>query len=110
MPLYEYRCQRCRRKFTNYVALSDADSALSCPTCGGAATKLVTGCAFHRSEAARIADFEPRDARRTDFFRDPFNVGLAAKQRLRDRGIDLSPRVEEIVERGRSGQILDDVR
>lgn len=110
MPLYECRCQRCRRTFTNYVALSDAGSALNCPMCGGAATKLVKGCAFHRSEAARIAHFEPRDARRADFFRDPYNIGLAAKRRLRDRGIDLGPRVEEIVERGRTGQILDDVR
>lgn len=110
MPLYEYRCQRCRRKFTNYVALSEAGSGLDCPICGGAATKLVTGCAFHRSEAARIADFEPRDGRRADFFRDPYNVGLAAKRRLRDSGIDLGPRVEEIVERGRTGHILDDAR
>ena len=108
MPLYEFRCRSCQLQFTKLARLSEAGSPLGCPACGAPVTKLVSSCALHRSEAARLADFDPRDARRPDFYRDAYNVGLAAQRRLRDSAVDLGPRVEEIIERGRTGQILDE--
>jgi len=110
MPLYDYRCPACSERFSRWLGLTELESPSSCPGCGAHAIRLVSGCAFHRSESSRLADFDPHDARRPDFFRDPHNVGLAAKRRLRDSPLDLGSKLDEIVERGRTGQILDDVR
>ena len=110
MPLYEYRCSDCRRQFMRLVRLDQADSVPDCPTCAAPGTKLVSAPALHRSESARLAEFHPDDARRPGFYRDPRNIGLATKRRLLDSNLDLGPQVDEIIERGRTGQILDDAR
>jgi len=43
-----------------------------------------------------------------DFYKDSRNVGLWTKKKLNDLGVDLGPKLDEIVEKGRSGKILDD--
>jgi hypothetical protein len=43
-----------------------------------------------------------------DFYKDSRNVGLWTKKKLNDLGVDLGPKLDEIVEKGRSGRILDD--
>jgi hypothetical protein len=35
-------------------------------------------------------------------------VGLWAKKRMRELGVDLGPKMDEIVEKGRTGKILDE--
>jgi len=36
MPLYEYRCQKCGKKFELLRRMSDADRYLECPECRSA--------------------------------------------------------------------------
>jgi hypothetical protein len=43
-----------------------------------------------------------------DFYKDSRNVGLWTKKKLNDLGVDLGPKLDEIVEKGRSGKILDE--
>lgn len=33
MPIYEYRCQNCGRKFEKLRKIADADAELPCPYC-----------------------------------------------------------------------------
>jgi len=35
MPLYEYRCEDCSRRFVVRRPVDHRDEALSCPQCGG---------------------------------------------------------------------------
>jgi hypothetical protein len=42
------------------------------------------------------------------FYKDSRNVGLWAKKRMKELGADLGPKMDEIVERGRTGRILED--
>ncbi|GAB4251950.1 MAG: hypothetical protein Kow00122_09660 [Thermoleophilia bacterium] len=34
MPIYEYRCGRCRHEFDELVSFSAADDPRPCPACG----------------------------------------------------------------------------
>jgi len=43
------------------------------------------------------------------FYRDSRNVGLWAKKRAKEMGVDLGSQFEETVEKARSGKILDDL-
>ena len=45
MPLYEYQCQACGRRFERIQKFSDPPVDV-CPTCGGAVDKLVSSPAF----------------------------------------------------------------
>ncbi len=36
MPLYEYRCQKCGKRFELLRRIKDADSDLECPDCRSA--------------------------------------------------------------------------
>jgi hypothetical protein len=55
-----------------------------------------------------LANFDTSRPKGNDFYKDSRNVGLWAKKRMRELGVDLGPKMDEIVERGRTGKILDD--
>jgi len=43
MPLYEYRCEKCKRRFSLLVGMTAEKAPLRCPRCGSArATKLIS--------------------------------------------------------------------
>jgi len=43
MPLFEYRCNQCRRKFSLLVGVTAEKAKLECPRCGSRkATKLIS--------------------------------------------------------------------
>jgi putative FmdB family regulatory protein len=43
MPLFEYRCNRCGKKFSLLVGMTAEKAKLECPKCGGKkATKLIS--------------------------------------------------------------------
>jgi putative FmdB family regulatory protein len=34
MPIYEYECTNCGKKFEAYRKIADSDSEIKCPRCG----------------------------------------------------------------------------
>jgi hypothetical protein len=71
--------------------------------------RVLSGFAYHRSEANRLAEFDASVSNHADFYKDSRNIGLWAKKRAQDMGVDLGPSFEETVEKARTGKILDDV-
>ena len=63
---------------------------------------------MHRSEASRLADFDVARANDPGFYRDSRNVGLGAKKRAQRLGVDTGGRLDEIVEKARTGRFLDE--
>lgn len=39
MPLYEYTCQQCQRRFDALRPMSSADAPIDCPYCGSRETR-----------------------------------------------------------------------
>jgi len=47
MPLYEYHCKKCEKKFETLVSLKDLKASAKCPNCGSQETDrlMSTFCA-----------------------------------------------------------------
>jgi putative FmdB family regulatory protein len=107
MPLYEYRCDQCQRKFTHLCLSANILTSVTCSYCASArVTKLMSTIAVHRSEAARLAELDVRRPQGDDFYRDRNNIGLQAKQRLQREGIQPDAHFEEVVEKARTEKFL----
>lgn len=109
MPIYEYRCNRCKKEFSHlFLKFSDVELP-RCESCKRRdVTRLLSSFALHETEASRLADFDTSKPRGDDFYKDSRNVGLWAKKKMKDLGVDLGSKMDEIVDRGRTGKILDD--
>ena len=60
MPLFEYRCNQCRRKFSLLVGVTAEKAKLECPRCGSRkATKLISRIA--RTSKSEDDDFDGSD-------------------------------------------------
>jgi hypothetical protein len=55
-----------------------------------------------------MAQLDTSKPKGDDFYKDSRNIGLWAKKRMREMGVDLGSKMDEIVEKGRTGKILDE--
>ena len=109
MPIYEYRCQRCRREFSHLSIHSNEVKNVACKYCGGKKlTRLFSSFAVHQTEESRLSQVDTSKYPGEGYYRDSRNVGLWAKKRVRELGADLGTKMDEIVERGRTGKILEE--
>lgn len=57
MPLYEYRCLQCRKRFSKLLGIAERDNPQVCPICGSTESKrLVSRVARLRSEDQMLDD------------------------------------------------------
>ncbi|MFN7019204.1 MAG: FmdB family zinc ribbon protein, partial [Fimbriimonadales bacterium] len=57
MPIYEYRCQQCRKRFSKLLGIAQRDNPQVCPICGATESKrLVSRVARLRSEDQMLDD------------------------------------------------------
>ncbi len=110
MPIYEFECARCGRVSSHVMIGSERKERPACPQCGSARMRRVmSSFAVVESEASRLANFDTSKPRDESFYRDSRNVGLWAKKRARDMGVDLGPKFEETVEKARSGKLIKEM-
>lgn len=105
MPIYEYRCRKCRRRFSVLTLRVSEAPVVECSHCGGhGADRLMSRFAMPRSEADRLdALSDPSSLSGLDAD-DPKSVGRWMRQMGRElgdevEGEDLDEIVDEI-ERG----------
>lgn len=111
MPIYEYLCQECGREFQYLVLKKEDKDTLACPGCKGRTLKrLVSRVAYHASDQDRLAAFDPDAPRDDAFYKDTRNIGLHAKKRARQMGVDLGSGFEAKLDRLRTdpGKVFDD--
>jgi len=110
MPIFEYECERCGRISSQVVLGSEKESRPACPHCRSSRThRVMSSFAMTVSEDVRLADFDTSKPRDESFYRDSRNVGLWAKKRARQMGVDLGSKFEETVEKARSGKLIKDM-
>jgi putative FmdB family regulatory protein len=108
MPLYEYQCNECGGINTALILQPCEEENLQCAKCQSQAlVRILSSFALHKSEAQRVEEFDPRSQRSNSFYKDDRNVGLWAKKRMRQLGVDLGPSFNETVEQARSGKLPD---
>jgi putative FmdB family regulatory protein len=111
MPIYEYRCKGCQSVFQRLILHEKEEGRLCCPDCGGKELqRLISRVAYHVSEADRLADFRPGARQDDSFYKDSRNIGLQAKKRAQQMGVDLGGGFEEKLEKLRTdpGSVIKD--
>ena len=111
MPIYEYSCSSCRLQYQRLVMRKSEEEEVVCPHCGSKGkTRLVSRVAYHVSEQDRLDAYRPQDTGNDAFFKDSRNIGLSAKKRARDLGVDLGKGFEEKLEKLRTdpGSVIKD--
>jgi len=109
MPIYEYRCQNCHRRFSKFWrAFSDAEGAeVQCEYCGSDdVQRLISRVRMVRSEESRLEDMA--DPSQWDIDEnDPKSMGRfmrKMKNELGDEAGDIGPEFDEVIDRLESGQ------
>jgi putative FmdB family regulatory protein len=112
MPIYEYRCQDCRRRVSIlWRTLSEAQSGEPrCPRCGGAnLTRLMSRVAVARSEDAHMDDLmDPSSLGGLDE-NDPKSIARWMRKMSREMGEDTGEELDEVVDRLESGQTPEQI-
>jgi len=108
MPVYEYRCQACQRKFSALIGMTAEPDDEKCPHCGSTDTaKLVSRFARFRSEDDRIDAL----ADRLETMGEPDSateMREVMKEMGRAMDEDVSDEMEEMFEADMSGEAEDE--
>jgi len=103
MPIYEYRCESCKRRVSVWVRRM-GDDAERCPRCGGATlTRLVSRFAFSRGDEARLVRLADDAALAGIDEKDPKPVARFVKRMGQEMGEDAGPELEQAMEEMESG-------
>jgi len=82
---------------------AEVASSLVCPDCGDTRLRrLVSRVVYHQSEGDRIDSYDPSTRQSDTFMKDTRNIGLHAKKRARDMGVDLGSSFDAKVEKLRT--------
>ncbi len=110
MPLYEYRCNNCRRKTTVFVRGFSSSVAPKCSYCGSEdMARLISKVAILKSEESRLESLAaPSNFGDVDE-NDPRSVARWAKKMGREMGEDLGPDFDEVIDRMEAGETPDDM-
>ncbi|HUA34370.1 MAG TPA: FmdB family zinc ribbon protein [Candidatus Binataceae bacterium] len=110
MPIFEYECAGCERISSHVVLNTRRRERRVCPACGGARLRRVmSSFAVVESESSRLSNFDTSTPRDESFYKDSRNVGMWAKKRARQMGVDLGDKFESTVEKARSGKLIKDM-
>lgn len=107
MPLFEYTCDHCRKKFSVLVGMTAQADADVCPHCGSAqATKRVSRFARGRSENDLLDDMADMD--KIGDMDDPKAMRRWAKEMGKEMGEDLGDDFDEYMDAAESGEDGDE--
>ncbi|MBW1710629.1 MAG: zinc ribbon domain-containing protein [Deltaproteobacteria bacterium] len=109
MPIYEYECETCGLLTSALILNPREEETLRCEHCQGKSlTRVLSRFALHKTESQRLKEFNPRAPRDDSFYKDSRNVGLWAKKRSKELGVDLGDQFEEVVEKARTSNHPED--
>lgn len=109
MPIYEYRCQSCHRRFSMFNRSFSETKEPLCTHCGSAGgTRLISQVTFIKSWSESL-DNMPSWESMSDFDEDdPRSVARMLRRMKDDTGEDIGPEGEEMLARMDAGEMIND--
>ena len=110
MPIYEYRCQKCKRRFTLFFTYADyGKTAPTCTHCGSQDVQRKIGrIRVARSDESRMENLaDPAGLAGLD--EDPRALGRMMRTMSQEVGEDMPPEFDEVVDRLEKGQSPEDI-
>ena len=110
MPIYEYRCQSCSRKFSVFFRSFSETSDPSCSHCGSeSATRVISQVAVIKSPNEFMGHL-PSWETMSDFDEDdPRSVAEMMRRLKDDSGQDIGPQGEEMLAMLDAGEMMSDM-
>jgi len=118
MPIYEFRCNGCKRRVS--VFLRNHEAGPRCPNCGGTElNRLISKFAYH--SVSRVWNEEkgpPPQIGDADYYQDPRNIGRWAEHRMKELGMDMRSEeysktfseVNEMIDKAREGELPETIK
>lgn len=96
MPLYDYRCSECRKRFTLLVGMTADSKPPACPACGSLEVrKLISRFSRIKGDDERLDDFEDAALAAED---DPRAMRKLMREMGKELGEDGEEDLEELME------------
>lgn len=110
MPMYEYRCGQCRRRFSVLFRSFSAERDVACTSCGSAeVSRLISTFAVMKSEESRMEEMADPSRLGDLDENDPKSMARWMRRMGAEMGEDLGPEFSEMVDRMESGESIDDL-
>jgi len=112
VPIYEYRCQDCKRRVSIFwrTFAEASDRTAVCPRCGGTnLVRLVSRVRLVRSEESRLDDMADLSDLPDLDENDPRSLGRWMRRMSAETGEDLGPEFDEVVGRLEAGESPEEI-
>jgi len=111
MPIYEYRCQDCRRRISLFFrSFEEIETNPICPRCGGTRlVRLISRVSVVRSEESRIDDMADPSMLSDLDENDPKSIARWMRKMGAEAGEEMPTEFGEVVDRLESGQSPEEI-
>jgi putative FmdB family regulatory protein len=111
MPIYEYRCQDCRRRVSLFFrSFSDIADEPVCPRCGGnRLRRVISRVSVIRSEESRLDDLADPSMLGDLDEDDPKSLARWMRKMSGEVGEEMPEEFDEVIDRLESGQSPDEI-
>ncbi|MCE5258677.1 MAG: zinc ribbon domain-containing protein [Chloroflexi bacterium] len=107
MPIYEYHCLNCRRRFSRLLLSYSAATSYTpqCPYCHSTTVQRLISRVYNlKGESTEASDAASDDALADFDENDPRSMGRMMRRMSEESGEDMGPEFNEVVHRLESGQ------
>jgi putative FmdB family regulatory protein len=113
MPIYEYRCNQCHRRFSHFFKSFATTESVGCSSCGSADVgRLISSVSVPKSDESRMENMADGswlgDVGDVDQS-DPRSMARWARRMGREMGEYMGPEFDEMVDRMEAGEMPDDM-
>jgi putative FmdB family regulatory protein len=111
MPIYEYRCQDCRRRVSLlFRSFADIGDKPACPRCGGTnLTRLISRVSVVRSEDSRLDNLSDPSMLDGLDEQDPKSLARWMRKMSGEVGEEMPSEFDEVIDRLESGQSPEEI-
>jgi putative FmdB family regulatory protein len=111
MPIYEYRCQDCRRRVSLFFrSFSDVADEPACPRCGGTRLRrVISRVSVVRSEESRLDGLADPSMLGDLDEDDPKSMARWMRKMSGEIGEEMPEEFDEVIDRLESGQSPDEI-
>ncbi len=112
MPVYEYRCNKCKKRSSFFVRSVSDKVAAVCSACGSTEMeRLISAVAYHKSMSTVWEQSgEPSMNQSDDYYKDPRNIGRWTEKRLAELGVDMPDETRKMIDAAREGEMPGPVK
>jgi putative FmdB family regulatory protein len=110
MPIYQYRCLNCRKRFEVYLSYKEYDErSVQCPHCtSNKVQRRIGRIRVAKSEESRMDGLtDPSGLEGLE--NDPRALGKMMRKMSNEMGEDVGPEFDEVVDRLEAGQSPEDI-